>query len=148
MWADRAKGRVLALLQDRVGQVSSLAERCRSALSCIYRALFPLNVEPEGLRGLLARFGNMESVKDAVRAQLIGGAKVALAFARVHYPGIDLRMIGKGLPPVGEGDRVPMNVHYAAARGPAQDIISRVEIETDLEVQRRQLLIPKEEPQD
>ena len=106
-------------------------ERCRESLSMIQRTLFPLNPAPSSLAGLLDWYKDATSVKEYVRKQLIGGAMVALAYARIHYPKINLRRIGRGLPACGEDSRTEMTVHYDAARGPAENIIWQLEMETE-----------------
>jgi hypothetical protein len=96
---DRSKGYVLALLQDRVGEVGGFVERCRAVLAMIYGIMFPLNPAPEGFTALMKKFCSVEAIRERVRQQLIGGAKVALAFIRIHQPYINLEVIGRGLPP-------------------------------------------------
>ena len=54
-WSESARGRVLALLQDRVQQVVSFIGSCRSTLSLVHKALFPLDEQPRGLGALLVR---------------------------------------------------------------------------------------------
>jgi len=98
-WSDRSKGYVLGLLQDRVEQVSEFIESCRSALALVHDVLFPLNPAPQGLAALMRMFCHDEAVYDYVQEQLIAGAKAAMAFVRVHHPGIDLKVIGRGPPP-------------------------------------------------
>lgn len=139
-WSDRAKGYVLTLLQDRVGEVGRFAERCRAALAMVYGTMFPLNPAPEGLEALMHKFRSSEAIQDLVREQMVGGARVALAFVRVHHPQIDLEVVGKGLPPPPGDGRVEMDPHYAVALGPAENIIKLVETETNsiLRQQRRE----------
>ena len=71
-----------------------------------------------------------------MREQLIGGAKVALAFVRVHYPSLDLKVVGWGLP-LTPGGRWEMEAHYEAVLDSAESIIQLVENETDNIRQRR-----------
>ena len=66
-WSDSARGRVLALLQDRVQQVVSFIGSCKSALSLVHKALFPLDEQPQGLGALLVRFRNGEAAQGFVR---------------------------------------------------------------------------------
>ena len=47
-------------------------------------AMYPLNAQSNRLSQLLQIFGSSKDLKRCVRHQLIGGAKVALAFVRVH----------------------------------------------------------------
>ena len=128
-WSDRSRGHILATLQDRVGQVEEFVECCRSALAVVHSALFPLDEAPQGLYHLMRKFRRGEAIFDFVREQLIGGAKVALAFVRVHHPRIDLEVVGSGLPPPPGGGRVQMVPHYEAALRPAMNIVRLVEAE-------------------
>jgi len=130
-WLNRTRGYLLATLQDRVAQVRNLAESCKSALALVHRAMFPLNEQPRGFGALMRKFQNGEAIKGFVRAQLIAGAQVALAFARVHHPSLDLDEIGRGPPAPPGGGYVDMQEHYAVADAPAEDIICQVEVETD-----------------
>ena len=79
----------MATLQARVNQVQSFVESCRDALSIVYRAMYPLNIQPSRLSQMLRIFRSPEDMKACVRHQLIGGAKVALAFVRVHNPSLN-----------------------------------------------------------
>ena len=103
-WCDREKGHVLALLQDRVGQVGDFVERCRRALTLVHDALFPLNPLPQGLHNLLRHFRKVLRIHQFVRDQLIGGARVALAWVRVHHPRVNLQKIARGLSPTPNGE--------------------------------------------
>ena len=136
-WSDRPKGYVLALLQDRVEQVSEFIECCRSALAMVHDALFPLNPASQGLAPLMRKFCRGEAIYDFVREQLIAGAKPALAFVHVHHPGIDLKVVGRGLPPAPGGGDVKMEAHYEAVAEPAGNIIRLVEDETDTILRRQ-----------
>ena len=138
-WSDRARGRVLATLQDRVWRAGILMEVCRAALARVHQALFPPNEQSQGLAALMKRFHDGKAIKKFVRDQLVGGATVALALVRVHRPHLDLDKIAKGLPPLSGGGVVPMEEHYQATAGPADSIIAQVERETEL------LVDPKEE---
>ena len=61
---------------------------------------------------------NGEAIHKFVRVQLVGGAKVALSWVRLHYPMIDLDKVSRSLlaPPDG-------GPHYAAPQEPAKRII-------------------------
>ena len=85
-WSDRYRAFVLATLQSRVNQVVAFVESCKEALSAAFRAMYPLNTQLMRLGQLLKIFRSPEDMKWCVRHQLIGGAKVALAFVRAHYP--------------------------------------------------------------
>jgi len=129
----------LIVLQDRLAQVYSLVGLFQSTLERTYKALFPLNVAPTGLFPLLNAFRHdTRGVEDFVREQLVAGAVAALAFVRVHHPSLDLEEISGEFPTACDDDRVLMVEHYAAADGPAREIIRKVEMETPHELLRRQ----------
>ena len=92
-WSDPSRGRVLAVLQDRIGQVTSFARACRSVLALVYKALFPLDPQPHGLGALMARFRNGKAAQSFIRTQLVSGATYALAFVHRRHPYIVLRGI-------------------------------------------------------
>ena len=78
----------------------------------------------------MAKFQHGRATRQYVREQMIGGALAALAFTRIHYPEIDLDLIGGG-PPFSDGSaRVTILPHYRAERGAAEDVIGLVENET------------------
>ena len=70
-----------------------LLEGCRKALWQINRVYFPHNEQPNGLSALLERFRESRALKDAVHAQLVGGANVALAYIRMHRPHLPLNRV-------------------------------------------------------
>ncbi|KAM0844478.1 hypothetical protein ACQ4PT_057038 [Festuca glaucescens] len=82
----------------------------------------------EGIAALMRKFFSVRAIKDCIRQQLIGGARVALGFVRVHHPQINLEVIGSGLPPSPD-DRVQMEEHYVDALGPTENIVRLVEAE-------------------
>lgn len=84
-WSDATRGRVLATLQDRVQQVVAFLEFCKSALSLVNKALFPLNKQPQSLAALMTKFRGGQAMEEFVREQLIGGATFALAIVHVHH---------------------------------------------------------------
>ena len=85
-------------------------------LARVHRSLFPLNEQPQGLRVLLDSFHEGKTIKKFVRGQLIGGANIALAFIRTHYPNFDWKKIAFGPAPVPDGGLVPMKEHYDVTR--------------------------------
>ena len=111
-WSDRHRGFVFATLQARVDQVRSFVESCKGALSAAYKAMYPLNAQPNRLSQLLKIFRSPEEMKWRVRHQLVGGAKVPLAFVLVHNPNLNFRDLHK-LPSTAT-DRVEFDSHYAA----------------------------------
>lgn len=96
--SDRRRGFILATLQARVQQVQSFVDSCREALSCVHKEMYPLDAQPGRLSTLLRLSRRAEDMKKCVRQQLIGGAKVALAFVRVRNPTLNFRDMHK-LPP-------------------------------------------------
>jgi hypothetical protein len=78
-----------------------------------------------------------KAVRGLVREQIVTGARVALAFMRVHLPAINLEVVGRGLPPSTDHGRIPMEAHYEAAAGPVANIVRLVECETQEELRRR-----------
>ena len=74
------------MLQDRVQQVGSLVESCKSALSMVHKALFPLDRQLRGLSALLSRFRNGEAAQGFICSQLVSGAQYALALVRRRHP--------------------------------------------------------------
>ena len=124
------------MLQDRVGQVEVFFESCRSSLALVHSALFPLDEAPQGLAALMQKFRRGKAIRGFVREQLVAGARVALAFVRVHHPHVNLEVVGRGLPPAPGGGRIPMEDHYEAATGPAANIIRLVEAETQAMLER------------
>ena len=79
----------------------------------------------------MQKFRRGEAIHEFVWELMVGGAKVALAFVRVHHPHIDLQVVGRGLPPPPDGGIVEMKAHYVAAAAPAENIIRLVEAKTD-----------------
>ena len=126
---DRA--RALALLQDRVGKVTTYLESCRAAFALIHRVMFPLNAQPVGLPALMERFGNGRAIYSFVRQHLICGANVALSFVRVRYPRVDMEAVGT-LPETSSG-RTNMEPHYAACTGASRKIADQIIEQSDRE---------------
>ena len=128
-WSDRQRAFVLATLQSRVNQVAVFVGSCKEALSAAFRAMYPLNTQPTRLGQLLKIFRSPEDMKWCVRHQLIGGAKVALAFVRARYPLLDYQNLYQlPLSPDGVIDMTP---HYAAVMGSAEKIIDLSNAETE-----------------
>ena len=92
-------------------------------------AMYPLNPPFNLLSQLLRVFKSPEELKKCVRHQLIGGAKVALAFMRVHNPSLsfrDLHML-----PSTVDDRVNFLPDYAEVEKSAEMIIDASNAETE-----------------
>lgn len=127
--SDRHKGFVLATLQARVDQVWLFVESCKGALSTIYKVMYPLNTQSNRFSQLLRIFCSPEDMKWRVRHQLIGGAKVALSFVRVHNSTLNFWDLHK-LPSTAN-DRVELDPHYAAVGDSAEKIIDCSNAETE-----------------
>ena len=84
-------------------------------------AMYPLNPPLNRLSQLLRIFKSPEDLKKCVRHQLVGGAKVALAFMRVHNPSLSFRDLL--VLPSTIDDRVNFLPHYAEVEKPAEMII-------------------------
>ena len=92
----------------------------------VQRSLFPLNPVPPTPEGLFSWYRNPRQVRQKVREQLVNGAIVALAFVRVNCPSLDIAKICRGFP-----QRISMQGHYDAVRGPAENVIQQLEWEED-----------------
>ena len=123
-WESMDRARALALLQDRVGQVTTYLESCRAAFALVHRVMFPLNAQPVGLPALMERFRNGHAIYSFVRQHLMCGANVALSFVRVRYPNIDMGLVGT-LPETPSG-HTDMESHYAACKGASKKIVRQI----------------------
>lgn len=130
LWHDPVKCQAVVLLQDRIRQVDDLVERCHAALASLYDSMFPLNPLPVGLAALLEKFNYGKDIKNFVRAQLVAGAEVALAFVRSHHPNVDFAAVAKG-PPPGRRKRTFMQGHYDAVESSANEIADLLVKESD-----------------
>lgn len=83
-WTDHKRCFNIVQLQDRVSQVSEFVEFRRSVLAMIYNTMFPRNPEPQGFAELVGKFKHAEDIHYFVKIQLVAGAKLALAWVRVH----------------------------------------------------------------
>lgn len=121
LWSDPAKREAITLLQDRIRQVEDLVERCRGALALLHDVMFPLNPLPVGLVALLESFRYGKDISGFVRAQIVAGAELALAFVRSHYKKTDFAKVATG-PPVGKRQVTMMQTHYDAVGDAANKI--------------------------
>ena len=96
-WSHASSARVLLTLRNRVRQVSGVMGMCHAALLNAYTAMFPLDERPHGIFRFARKFNSYEKAKLLVRRQLVGGAKVALAIAKTHYPQINFSPVARGL---------------------------------------------------
>ena len=117
-WSNKSRGSVLARMLDRTWRAAVLLEGCRKNLWQINRVYFPHNEQPNGLAALLERFREGSALKEVVHTQLVGGANVALAYIRKHWPHLPLAKVLDGLP--GEDD-------YAETLAPARQMIQQVQ---------------------
>ena len=121
---------MLVSLQDRVNQVGSFVESCRSTLELVFTALFPLNPAPQGLANLMRRFLQGGAIEGFVREQLEAGARFALALVRIHHSRINLEDISRGPPPGFDVENTLLSPFYMATDGPAKNIVALLERET------------------
>ena len=78
-WADENRCRTIVQFQDRATQAHDFINFCQSSLKMVYNAMFPRNKQPENFDELKKLFKRTENIHHFVRAQLVGGAKLALA---------------------------------------------------------------------
>jgi len=135
-WESMDRARSLALLQDRVAQVTTYLESCRAAFALIHRVMFPLNAQPVGLPALMERFRNGQAIYGFVRQHLMCGANVALSFVRVRYPSVDMEAVGT-LPETASGHTM-MEPHYAACKGAAKKIVRQIIEQSEREYMDRE----------
>ena len=138
---------MLAVLQDRISQVTSFAGACRSALALVYKALFPLDPQPQGLGALMARFRNGKAAQSFIRTQLVSGATYALAFVHRRHPYLVLRGIEE-VPDREDGEPTPMDTHYRAVEDVAVKLIRKLERDTEIYSDYVAPRVPKDEPVD
>ena len=135
-WSHAGPARVLLTLRNRVKQVNGVMGMCHATLCNIYSALFPLDEQPRGIFVLSQKFSSYEKAKLLVRQQLVGGAKVALAIAKTHYPQMDFLLIARGPQAAPGHRRVSMMDKYEAAHSVALDLMLLAEEETEAELAR------------
>ena len=111
---DRDRAMVLATVQDRAHQVSRVLRQVKTSLSSVLHVMFPLDVVPTSLSGLLSRFWSVTRVQQLVRQQLVAGVKAALSLVRLHRPDVDLSIVAAGPPLRPDGGEWDMRPHYAA----------------------------------
>ena len=128
---------MLVTLQDRVNQVGSFVESCRSTLELVFTALFSLNPAPQGLANLMKRFRQGEAIEGFVREQLVAGARFALALVHIHRPRINLKDISRGPPSGFDVEGTLLGPFYMAADGPAKNIVALLERETAATLRRQ-----------
>ena len=129
-WTNHSTASLVVKFQDRLEQVHSFFERCKSTLAMICQTMFPLNAQPPTLLALLNKFKDAAEVRILVRNQLVAGAEVAFAMLQARYPTLDLMRVADG-PPLGE-DGMPVSLapYYPLARAPAEVVINKLEAST------------------
>ena len=91
--------------------------------------MFPRNQQPKTFAELNKLFRRTEDMHHFVRAQLVAGAKLALAWVRYHNKKIDFQVIARGL---SKRKRSHLSRHYEVVTGPAERMIDRL-LERDAE---------------
>ena len=87
---DRDRAMALATVQDHVHQVSRVLRQVQTSLASVLNVMFPLDVVPTSLAGLLSKFRSVRNVKELVRQQLVAGVKAALSLVRQHRPDVEV----------------------------------------------------------
>ena len=85
--------------------------------------MFPRNKQPESFDDLKVLFKRTENIHHFVRAQLVGGAKLALAWVRYHHRKIDFHLIARGF---SDRKKYYLTRHYDAISEPAERMIDRL----------------------
>ena len=122
-WADENRCRTIVQFQDRATQARDFINFCQSSLKMVYNAMFPRNKQPESFDDLKKLFKRTENIHHFVRAQLVGGAKLALAWVRYHHRKIDFHFIARGF---SDKKRYYLTKHYDAISEPAERMIDRL----------------------
>ena len=89
----------------------------------VYNAMFPRNKQPESFAELKKLFRRTENIHHFVRAQLVAGAKLALAWVRYHHRKIDFHLIARGF---SERNKYYLTKHYEAISDPAERMVDRL----------------------
>ena len=95
-WADETWCRTIVQFQDRAAQARDFIDFCQFTLFMVYNAMFPRNQQPKTFAELKKLFSRTKDVHHFVRAQLVAGAKLALAWVRYHKKKIDFQVIARG----------------------------------------------------
>ena len=125
----------------------SFTGACLSALALVYKALFPLDPQPQGLGALMARFRNGQAAQSFIRTQLVSGATYALAFVHRRHPYLVLRGIEE-IPNWEDGEPTPMDTHYRAVEDVAVKLIRKLERDTEMHSDYVEPRVPKDDPVD
>ena len=122
-WADENRCRTIVQFQDRATQARDFINFCQSSLKMVYNVMFPRNPQPESFEELKTLFKRTENIHHFVRAQLVGGAKLALAWVRYHHRKIDFHLIARGF---SDKKKYYLTKHYDAISEPAERMIDRL----------------------
>ena len=122
-WADENRCRTIVQFQDRATQARDFINFCQSSLMMVYNAMFPRNKQPESFEELKKLFKRTENIHHFVRAQLVAGAKLALAWVRYHHRKIDFHLIARGF---SDRKKYYLTKHYDAISEPAERMIDRL----------------------
>ena len=85
--------------------------------------MFPRNKQPKSFEELKVLFKRTENIHHFVRAQLVRGAKLALAWVRYHHRKIDFHLIARG---ISDKKKYYLTRHYDAISEPAERMIDRL----------------------
>ena len=122
-WADENRCRTIVRFQDRATQARDFINFCQSSLKMVYNAMFPRNPQPESFDELKKLFKRTENIHSFVKAQLVGGATLALAWVRYHHRKIDFSLIARGF---SDKKKYYLTKHYAAISEPAERMVDRL----------------------
>jgi hypothetical protein len=92
----------------------------------VYSTMFPRNPAPHDFAELMGKFRRAADFRNFVKIQLVAGAKLALAWVRIHKPTLDSDAISRGFPARRSNKGVRMTRHYAVAHEPAIRMIQRL----------------------
>ena len=93
----------------------------------------------ETLGGLWEEFATPRRVKALVREQTIGGARLAFAFTRAHYPNINLQRIGGAYANLPDAQRSHMEDHMNASIEPVMSLVGFVLDDEEARARRQAL---------
>jgi hypothetical protein len=100
-WKEHSKASAVAKFQDRVQQVHRFFDKCYKGLRVIWKTMFPLDAVPPTMLTLMSEFSNAKKIRNLVRAQLLAGARAALALVLVYHPSADLLAIANDVGELG-----------------------------------------------
>jgi hypothetical protein len=122
-WADEARYRAIVQFQDRAVQDRELIGFCRSMLGMVYNAMFPRNPQRKSFSELMEKFKDMRDIHIFIKAQLVAGAKFALAWLKIHHPKIDLEEVAKGVLLKSSKRRIKLDRYIDSVIGTSEKMI-------------------------